>query len=1227
MENPRFENLGDEQFQRFCQSLLTYEFPDLQALEVGQPDGGRDAFDRREFQKQESGSFFVFQVKYVRNSTTLKDPEKWVAGVLKDELPKIHRLAKRGATKYRLITNAGGSAHLDSGGVDKVNAFLAETLPIPADCWWRADLSVRVAKHSELRWGYPDLLTPADILKELIGNHLTEAAARRMAAIQTFLAAQHEADQYVKFKQVDLQNDLLSLFIDVPAALQSMRPRRSRQLLALIQSLDDNPQRSGRAPSAGAADLLFHRESGSVLPHVVVEGAPGQGKSTLAQYLCQIHRMRLLRKNGELRKVAERHRNGPARLPFKIDLRHFASFLQGHDPYEGEPEWGGLPQNVHRSLEGFLACAVTRYSGGVEFSHADLLAVLQESHVLLVLDGLDEVAEFRDRQAVVEAIKVAITRLESLAIGLQVVITSRPAAFTQSPGFSSTELPHLSLVAIPPPLALSYCKRWTIARRLSAAEGMDVQRVLEEQLDQPHIRDLARNPMQLAILLTLILTKGDSLPDERTDLYRSYLRIFFDREAVKAEVVRDHRPELYALHEYLAWKLHSSAEVDSSGGSISQEDLETEVRAYLDRQGLDVHLADKLFKGMVERVLALVSRIQGQFEFEVQPLREYFAASHLYSTAQVATGGEEKPGTILDRFDGLARNPYWLNVVRFYAGFYNSGQLPSLIFRLQALRDDPTWQLTDRPRTLAALFLADWSFALERQSREEAIKLALDAFGWRQTLGTRSFTGARLSLPMGAGRKEMLDRAWHLLALPGLPKDRRYALEIAVLTEPEPDRTDWIDRLPHVVGSERTDWIRLGARTGSLQQMQESEWPLLWADGETSEFASRAAELAIAGFAQKIEADQELVKPLVTDLIAGRALIYFDHDAPSWIGLLGSLLRPYGLYEYREVADLFRQATRMQIESRALAPAVESVRSVVLRLRETIEEEAAPPQLIQAMLELSREEWGDTWGLCRHGLALVGSQGRPSRPGTARNLFDGSTPLMQRLRYARFKGGRTAGVWWLGQGEAAHSVSEKMLWVTAGLSWASAEALVMILPKAGAILRGLEGHQFQEICFEMRRLGWGRRANRSLNLPNELMMEMPVRLAVALAHRDPRRFAERLYSQRLRFYGGRDIEVLRYCQEVAAEKMVSGKYSESSDLQLLRRAFKATGGHLDEFGLVQPPQAGEMPLEAAEEIVRNHRDYGLAIVQYAERRCYRHASQSLRPLRDVARRGRWFSTS
>ena len=104
---------------------------------------------------------------------------------------------------------------------------------------------------------------------------------------------------------------------------------------------------------------------------------------------------------------------------------------------------------------------------------------------------------------------------------LQVVITSRPTAFVSSPSFPSDEFIHFHLEALTKPLITEYATKWLIAKRCNAKESIDIHRILSEKLDQPHLRDLARNPMQLAILLSLIHTRGSSLPDKRTALYDS----------------------------------------------------------------------------------------------------------------------------------------------------------------------------------------------------------------------------------------------------------------------------------------------------------------------------------------------------------------------------------------------------------------------------------------------------------------------------------------------------------------------------------------------------------------------------------------------------------------------------------------------------------------------------------------------------------------------------------
>ena len=160
---------------------------------------------------------------------------------------------------------------------------------------------------------------------------------------------------------------------------------------------------------------------------------------------------------------------------------------------------------------------------------------------VVVLDGLDEVADIDLRTRVVEEIEVGIQRLDAVAESLQVLVTTRPAAFANSPGFSSDRFLHLELVHMDFGQVSQYTDRWVQARRLGEKDATEVRDILRARLTEPHFRELARNPMQLAILLSLIHTRGASLPDKRTALYAAYMELFFNREAEKSEVVRRHR--------------------------------------------------------------------------------------------------------------------------------------------------------------------------------------------------------------------------------------------------------------------------------------------------------------------------------------------------------------------------------------------------------------------------------------------------------------------------------------------------------------------------------------------------------------------------------------------------------------------------------------------------------------------------------------------------------------
>src|SRR5438270_583578 len=151
MDN-NYEALLDERFQMLCQSLLTIEYPGVQCMPIGMPDGGRDAVVRGRHGK----STLVYQIKYTRDPAVVEDRAKWVIDVITKELPKIARLMENGAIEqYVIMTNMPGTSHLESGSIDKVQSFLDENSPVPSMCLWRHDLDTRLDSNIQLKLRYP----------------------------------------------------------------------------------------------------------------------------------------------------------------------------------------------------------------------------------------------------------------------------------------------------------------------------------------------------------------------------------------------------------------------------------------------------------------------------------------------------------------------------------------------------------------------------------------------------------------------------------------------------------------------------------------------------------------------------------------------------------------------------------------------------------------------------------------------------------------------------------------------------------------------------------------------------------------------------------------------------------------------------------------------------------------------------------------------------------------
>jgi hypothetical protein len=1263
----QYENLGPEHFQEICQSLLLKEFPRTQCFPVAQPDGGRDAIAYPLFYYTKENEFIVFQVKFVRDPNAIVDSHKWLTDILKEEAPKLKKLIPKGAREYFLITNVRGTAHPEVGSIDTAHRILNDALDIPAQCWWRLDLNRRLDNAFDLKWAHPEILTGPDMLRQIIKTGLTEDKDRRTSAIRAFIRDQYEKEREVRFKQVELQNNLFDLFIDVPIVLPK-NPRRIHGMRILhaytehghapigdyiVQDL----MRTGEARAnpegdqVGAAAILLDRRLQTNIPCVVIEGAPGQGKSTIAQYVCQIHRSRILGEDFDKQSIPEYHLNNPIRLPMKMDLRDFSIWLSGKNPFS--PDDPGRPKNWQKSLESFLAALVRNHSGGVDFSISDLHAVAKLSSLLIVLDGFDEIPSVDRRNAVVDQIVEGVQRLREISASLQIIVTSRPAAFASSPGLPEDVFCYFELGSVTKPLISEYATKWLRSKNLKGKEAKEIRGILDGKIEQPHLRELARNPMQLAILLSLIHTRGSSLPEKRTALYDSYVELFFNREAEKSSVVREHRELLIDIHRHVAWVMHAQAEMTDSPGSITTNDLHKLITKYLTVEQHDTSIGDKLFAGMVERIVALVSRVEGTFEFEVQPLREYFAARYLYDTAPYSPPGAEKSGTLPDRFDAIAKNSFWLNVTRFYAGCFSKGQLTTLVDRLEDLSRADGYRFTSMAQELSAILLSDWVFSQHPRSMRKVVKLISNPMSLRRTLlWTRSprRTVTTMVLAKECGSEELVKDC--LSVLESFPQ-RDYAEALLELIEANCDKekiTDyWLGKLHKVSASKRTKWIQYGAHLNCLSQQDTDSLDKILSDVPMDH--DRINALLQSNQRKYFEEKEERLNSLVEDILNRNIRVSTFLQSSSVLQVLEQALNAQ-VYTYVSrnggkiplsiaLRDMLKhpgytELHILDIERVQHVPTYDfehkSLEIAKTASRECEHSCAKWGSCIDPwnrIVEKARSMFGERWSLFHMANIAAGIRSIDENCSESSQLFNQRMPLCRRARFARLRNRNVR--WWTSQLEGANNDIEVMFSLLLCLTWGSSNALMKLMDIINSLLKNMNKESWHKLYSSLSTAINIRQSNNGSSISFEikrLPKNLSLRTVVALSTRGKSMFVKQLFDKYLRVYKGSDAIVLGHCQRIAYRLIRETPTADTweRNLPIIERAYSKGVMHESYFlhSLLEKGKRTEIPKRIAEKTMQKAEKYPIPLINAAEMSCRRSISSKITPVAKIAKCEKWF---
>ena len=1148
-----------------------------------------------------------------------------------------------------------------------MQSILDEIIPVQAQCWWRDDIDRRLERSPTLQWRYPDILTGRDLFTAILSNVLSEDRERRDSALRAYLTSQFKIDEEVRFKQVELQNKLFDLFIDVPISVSGVPAGSGGKFLdeLIVEQLSEGDEdeeleamlaygrRSTRvlprhlASNIGAASFLLQSHVGSRLRRLVLEGAPGQGKSTIAQYICQIHRIQLLNKGEEFGRVPANHLTSPIRLPMKVDLRDLAVWLEGRDPFSVHSE--ERPSQWRPSLEAFLAAQISHFAGGPQFSVSDLHAVARVSHLLIALDGFDEVADVESRRQVVDAIVKATERLEELAPSVQVVVTSRPAAFANSPGFPSKTFPHFELDSVTREQAVQYAMRWARARGLTESERTEFIDTLKGKLEEPHLRELARNPMQLAILLSLILTKGASLPDKRTAMYDSYIEVFFGREAEKSVIVREHRELLIDIHRYLAWKMHVHAEELASRGIITREQLESILLDYLKSEGHDTCLVGELFTGMVERVVALVSRVEGTFEFEVQPLREYFAARHLYETAPYSPPGGERTGTKPERFDVIARNFYWLNVTRFYAGCFSRGELAALVDSLEELMESDGYRHISYPRGLCTMLLGDWVFSQQPKIVAEVVDLMADGSGIRLQLASHRHAHTRefILLPEKCGKRALIDKCFDELRR---AKHNDYRSGLCAIVNSNASSNEkaelWLESWKDLLMEEREGWLRCGSRL----RVFSAETPLVGEIWPTLEEDRRSWRHIIRGGGGRyFERDADIFAPAVEVALQDGNIAfepYFEMHQDDILSMLKLRLdrRMYAMsrHERAKSSPMMKALEEFYGVDFNAIPSEDKYQHLgepgrhAILILETIKEQVQRPlsewrsslepwsRIVEAAAGPGRTIY---WRVVYFGMFAAGVVA-PSRSErkTSTHPLDEDAPLCERIQAARGQ----RGVGWWQEYLLVDDLFRVKLALAVTLAWASPRVLRTLEGILDEMISGLSGEDWRDVYNALTLAVSARQSSPSGFKADWLSTGVSPRLAIACATRSGKAEAQKIYNKMLIDYGGDDRIVWNCCLEWALQGAQRDAETWAHALRVVRQSY-SNGAvsypdiyvHLH-YGIAEGDSP--LPAEVAAQICASPTQYPLFMLGAAEVRRAAEVRGQVRPVGQVARENAWFAS-
>jgi hypothetical protein len=640
-----FQGFSPDSFEQFIRALTVKILGPGVTLFGNGPDGGREA----EFQgkvpfphppKTSWEGYGIVQAKFKEKEEGTSKDQKWAEKQLESELSKWENGGSRESLPqyYIFCTNVFLSSGKNGGRsrLDNVFKLFQKSLKLKDYRIWDANqLLVYVDTHEEVRKRFTAFLTPGDVLASLC-KVLERNLPRPDTILAEFLFRDLLADEDARLSQAgDRSEDrvrLANVFTDLPSSAEPIIELQGSEHIE-DKTPDKLPPASLhillRAASRKLDPLALAEQTGArnakwgVEPpcygRFVFIGGPGSGKSTIGQFLAQIHRAALLSRRPAHKNEApakaiiadiknrakEEEAPWPTtpRYPFRVELNSFAKALAS----KAADGVKTLSQYLRRSI-----------SQNVELQHQDLIEWLRTYPWLLILDGLDEVPSSSNRREVVGAIQAFLSEARNAEADLMVVATSRPDGYAGE--FNGDEVSLRYLEPLSRARAIACAQRYVSAKSRSKSDqrAVGAMSILRSSIQTPLVAKLMSSPLQVTFMVTVVFASGKP-SDSRWQLFKDYYRTIYERELHKAvppfaQVLSERRQDIDALHHRIGFILQCRAE--SSGGTQADmpiEEFDLAVTDCLKENGLaeeEIEAQRKLITDAAKQRLGRVFKIK-----------------------------------------------------------------------------------------------------------------------------------------------------------------------------------------------------------------------------------------------------------------------------------------------------------------------------------------------------------------------------------------------------------------------------------------------------------------------------------------------------------------------------------------------------------------------------------------------------------------------------------------